>query len=99
MNNGAVDGCVVLHNGKIVYEEYPTIQPNDIRIITSVTKAFVLTALAILEDQGKIDLGKPVENYLPELKGSDWAGTRLRDLVDMRSGMEGVEEGNDAVDR
>jgi len=96
VNNGAVDGCIVLHDGKIVYEEYPTIQPNDIHIIMSVTKAFVLTALAILEDQGKIDLGKPVENYLPELKGSDWAGTRLRDLVDMRSGMEGVEEGNEA---
>jgi hypothetical protein len=33
---------------------------------------------------------------LPESKGSDWAGTRLRDLVDMRSGMEGAETSNDA---
>jgi CubicO group peptidase (beta-lactamase class C family) len=96
VNNGAVDGCIVLHGGKIVYEKYPTIQPDDFHIIMSVTKAFVLTALAILEDQGKIDLAKPVENYLPELKESDWAGTRLRDLVDMRSGMEGAETSNDA---
>ncbi len=73
-----------------------TIQRDDLHIIMSVTKAVVLTALAILEDQGKIDLEKPVETFLPELKGSDWAGTRLRDLVDMRSGMEGVETGNDA---
>ena len=96
VNNGAVDGCVVLHAGKIVYEKYPTIQSDDLHIIMSVTKAVVLTALAILEDQGKIDLAKPVENYLPELKGSDWAGTRLRHLVDMRSGMEGAETSNDA---
>ena len=96
VNNGAVDGCIVLHAGKIVYEKYPTISPNDSHIIMSVTKAFVLTALAILEDQGKVDLTKPVEQYLPELKGSDWAGTRLRDLVDMRSGMEGVEDTEDA---
>ncbi|PYJ39458.1 MAG: hypothetical protein DME84_01600 [Verrucomicrobia bacterium] len=96
INNGAVDGCVVVHAGKIVYEKYPTIQRDDLHIIMSVTKAVVLTALAILEDQGKIDLEKPVETFLPELKGSDWAGTRLRDLVDMRSGMEGVETGNDA---
>ncbi len=96
INNGAVDGCLVVHAGKIVYEKYPTIQPDDLHIVMSVTKAFVLTALAILEDQGKIDLEKPVENFLPELKGSDWAGTRLRDLVDMRSGMEGAETGNDA---
>lgn len=96
VNNGAVDGCIVLHAGKIVYEKYPTIQPDDLHIIMSVTKAFVLTALAILEEQGKIDLEKPVDSFLPELKGSDWAGTRLRDLVDMRSGMEGAETSNDA---
>jgi hypothetical protein len=96
INNGAVDGCIVLHDGKIVYEKYPTIQPNDIHLMMSVTKAVVLTALAVLEDQGKIDIDKPIENFLPELKGSDWSGTRLRDLVDMRSGMEGSETGNDA---
>jgi CubicO group peptidase (beta-lactamase class C family) len=96
VNNGAVDGCIVLHAGNIVYEKYPTIQPADLHLIYSVSKAFVLTALAILEDEGKIDLQKPVENFLPELKGSTWAGIRLRDIADMRSGMEGNETGNDA---
>jgi hypothetical protein len=96
VNNGAVDGCIVLHDGKIVYEKYPRIQPDDLHILMSVTKAVVLTALAILEDQGKIDIEKSVESYLPELKGSDWAATKLRDLVDMRSGMEGAEDSNDA---
>src|SRR6266481_4553617 len=96
VNNGAVDGCIVLHEGKIVYEKYPTIQRNDLHLIMSVTKAFVGTALAILQDQGKIDLQKPVEYYLPELKGSGWAGTQLRDVADMRSGMEGSETSNDA---
>jgi len=94
--NGAVDGCIVLHAGKIVYEKYPTIQPNDLHLIFSVTKAFVSTSLAILEDQGKIDLQKPVENFLPELKGSAWAGIRLRDVADMRSGIEGNESSTDA---
>jgi CubicO group peptidase (beta-lactamase class C family) len=96
VNNGAVDGCIVVHGGKIVYEKYPTIQRDDLHLMMSVTKAFVGTALAILEDEGKIDLEKPAENYLPELKGSGWAGTRLRDIADMRSGMEGSETGNDA---
>jgi hypothetical protein len=49
VNNGAVDGCIVLHAGKMVYGKYPTIQPDDLHTITSVTKAVVLTALAILE--------------------------------------------------
>jgi CubicO group peptidase (beta-lactamase class C family) len=96
VNDGAFDGCIVLHAGKIVYEKYPTIQPNDLHLIYSVTKAFVLTTLAILEDQGRVDLQKPVENFLPELKGSAWAGIRLRDVADMRSGIEGNESSNDA---
>ena len=96
VNNGAVDGCIVLHAGKIVYEKYPTIQPNELHLLYSVTKVFVLTALAILEDRGRVDLQKPVENFLPELKGSAWAGIRLRDVADMRSGIEGNESGNDA---
>ena len=96
VNHGAVDGCIVLHAGKVVYEKYPTIQPNDLHLIYSVTKALVLTTLAILEGKGKIDLQKPVEDFLPELKGSAWAGIRLRDVADMRSGMEGNESSNDA---
>ena len=37
-----------------------------------------------------------MESYLPRLKASAWAGTRLRDIADMASGMEGSETGNDA---
>ena len=96
VNNGAVDGCIVLHAGKIVFEKYPTIHPDDLHMAMSVGKAFVATALALLEDEGKIDLEKPVEYYLPELKGSGWQGVRLRDVADMRSGMEGEETSNDA---
>ncbi|MFL6299793.1 MAG: serine hydrolase domain-containing protein [Terriglobales bacterium] len=96
INNGAVDGCIVLHGGRIVYEKYPTIEPNERHLIYSVTKAFVATTLALLEDQEKIDLEKPVETYLPELKASAWAGVRLRDVADMRSGVEGAETGSDA---
>ena len=53
VSNGAVDGCIVLHAGKIVYEEYPTIHQNDLHLMMSVTKAFVGTALAILEDRAR----------------------------------------------
>jgi CubicO group peptidase (beta-lactamase class C family) len=80
VSNGAVDGCIVLHAGKIVYEKYPTIHQNDLHLMMSVTKAFVGTALAILEDEGKIDLRKPVENYLScatsPICAQAWKGVR-----------------------
>ena len=56
----------------------------------------MLTTLAMIEGEGKIDLRKPVEDFLPELKGTAWAGIRLRDIADMHSGIEGDESSNDA---
>src|SRR5581483_8837961 len=43
-------------------------------------------------DSGKVDLNRPVEAYLPEFAGIDWAGTTVRDLAEMASGMEGAED-------
>lgn len=87
-----VDGFIIVHKGVIVYEEYPHMRVTDRHLAFSVTKAFVGTALGILESEGRIDLEKPVEKYLPEFTGTAWAGTRVRDIADMASGMEGVED-------
>lgn len=95
IHNGAVDGCIIVHQGHIVYERYPAIRPNDLHITMSVTKAVVAATLAILEERGRIDLEKPVDAFMPELKRSGWGGVRLRDIVDMRSGIEGSENSGD----
>jgi CubicO group peptidase (beta-lactamase class C family) len=87
-----IDGFIILSKGDIVYEQYPHMSASDQHLVFSVTKAFVGTALGILEMEGKIDSNKPIEQYLPRLNGSAWAGTRVRDIADMASGMEGVED-------
>jgi CubicO group peptidase (beta-lactamase class C family) len=92
INNGAVDGCIVLHQGKVVFEQYPNMGPDDLHLMFSVTKAFVTTALAILEDQGTIDLQKPVESYLPGLKSSAWGGHAVA-----RYRRHGVGDGRERV--
>ncbi len=92
VTGGDVDGFVILHKGEIVYEEYPHMMPSQQHLAFSVTKAFVGTAIGVLETQGKIDIDKPIETYVPDLASSAWAGTRVRDIADMASGMEGVED-------
>lgn len=87
-----VDGFIILRHGNIVYEQYPHMLPSQKHLLFSVTKAFVGTAVGILEAQGKIEMDKPIEQYLPELTSGAWAGTRVRDIADMASGMEGVED-------
>src|SRR5579864_6379097 len=93
---GDVDGFIVLHKGVVVYEAYPRMQRTDRHLSFSVTKAFVGTVLGMLEDDKRVDLDQPIEQYLPEFAGTAWAGTHVRDIADMASGMEGVEDSPDA---
>ncbi|WP_262693138.1 serine hydrolase domain-containing protein [Kordiimonas aquimaris] len=87
-NNPFVDGVVVLSHGKIVYEAYPRMNNYDRHIGWSVTKVYISTALAALEHQGRVDVSKPVEVYVPELSGSAWQGISVRDIVNMASGID-----------
>jgi CubicO group peptidase (beta-lactamase class C family) len=79
---------VVVHQGRIVFEEYPRMQEFEKPIWWSVTKVFASTLIAILEDRGQIDVDQPVEKYLPELASSDFKGVTVRNVLDMASGVD-----------
>lgn len=88
---GHLDGCIVILDGKIVYEKYPRMRPRDKHIWWSISKSVAGTIVGLLEEQGKVDVSKPIETYIPELAKSDWAGTPVIDVLDMASGMTGLE--------
>ncbi len=81
-------GLVILHEGDIVFEAYPRMQPYQKPIYWSVAKVLVSTLVAILEDRGQVDVTQPIETYIPELKGSQLAGIRVLDILDMASGID-----------
>jgi len=83
-----IDGIVVLHKGQIVYEAYPNLKPYQKHLAWSVTKVVVSTALAILQNQGKLNTMLPIERYLPELEGTAWASTSVQNIINMASGMD-----------
>lgn len=91
LRSSTLDGFLILHKGMVVFEEYPRMQATDRHLLFSVTKAVVGTVLGLLEEQGRLDLELPVEQYLPELAPTAWAGTSVRDIADMASGMDGAE--------
>jgi hypothetical protein len=78
-------------DGKIVYEKYPRMRPRDKHIWWSVSKSVAGTIVGLLEEQGKVDVSKPIESYIPELTKSAWKGTPVIDVLDMASGMTGLE--------
>jgi CubicO group peptidase (beta-lactamase class C family) len=58
----------------------------------SVTKSVVGCIAGILNDLGELDPEQPVEAYVPEVAGSGYGGARVRDVLDMRTGVAFSEE-------
>ena len=93
MRGDFVDGFVVVHQGKLVYERYfGDFGPNDHHLWASCTKSLVSMALGILVQEGRIDLDARVSHYLPELRESGFASRTLRQLLDMTSALDYVED-------
>ncbi len=81
-------GIVIVHRGDIVFERYPRMQPHEKPIWWSVTKVLPATLVAILEHRGLVDATQAVERYVPALKGSDFEGVTVRNVLDMASGVD-----------
>jgi CubicO group peptidase (beta-lactamase class C family) len=96
VNDSTVDGAIVVHNGQIVYEAYPRMLPTDKHNYMSISKGLVSTLVAILEDRGLVVAERPIETYIPELAGTDWAGTAVLDILDMASGIDCLETDSDS---
>ena len=86
-----VDGFIVIKDGEILYERYKTMRPFDKHIWFSSSKVVGSTLLALLEAEGKIDLSRPVSDFIPELKGSVWDTVTVQETVDMATGLNGTE--------
>ena len=94
--NHRVQGVLMIHKGKIVYETYPGMAPMARHIWMSPGKATVGLILAMLEEDGKIDLSKPVIDYVPELAGTNWDGIPMIDAANMATGLA-LEETLDSI--
>ena len=87
------DGIVVLHRGRIVYERYAgAFGPHGRHIAMSVTKSFVGTLAELLIHEGRLDEGRTVASYVPELAASGFGNATLRQLLDMRTAIAFSED-------
>ena len=85
-------GMVILHRGKVVFEEYPRMEPYERPIYWSVTKVLVSAVVSILEQRGQVEIDKSIETYIPELVASSYAGITVRNILDMATGVDCQEE-------
>ena len=65
--------------------------PTDIHIWMSASKPTVGLLVAMLADEGKIDLDKPVPTYVPEIRGTAWEQATVRNVMNMSNGLDTEE--------
>jgi len=85
--NHRVQGVMMIHEGKVVFEAFPGMNPMDRHIWMSPGKATVGLILAMLAEDGELDLSKPVVDYVPELAGTNWDGISVLDAANMETGL------------
>ena len=86
-----IQGLLVIHKGKIVLEEYPGMRELDKHCWFSAAKQVLGLTVHILEEEGLIDLEKPVTYYIPEYDSEDWKKVKVKDLLHHNAGMDYVE--------
>lgn len=96
LDTNYVDGMIVMHKGKIVYEIYlGGLTPDGLHAAMSVSKSFTGTLGAVLASEGVIDPEENVTRYVPELAGSGFGDATVRQVMDMTTALQYSEDYSD----
>jgi CubicO group peptidase (beta-lactamase class C family) len=84
------NALLVIRDGKIVFEDYRNKSSARTHFISfSMAKTITSMLVGIALEQGKIaSLDDRAEKYVPELKGSGYDGVTIRQVMQMRSGVD-----------
>ncbi len=86
-----LQAMIFIHKGKVVYETYPGMNRTDRKVWASSAKTTAGLVMAMLVEEGKVDLRKPVVEYVPSLKGSVWDDVTVGNVVNMATGLDNEE--------
>jgi len=82
------DGLVVLHQGKLAHQTFCSgMTANDPHILMSISKSMLGLLAGILAAKGILNLNAEATSYVPELDSTAFAGAKVHDLLDMRTGI------------
>ena len=90
-------GLLVVHNGKIALEDYYRgHRAEGHHISWSMVKSFVSALVGIALAEGAFEsIEDPITRYVPKLKGSGYDGVRIKDILQMSSGVKFNEDYGD----
>ncbi len=90
LDSSYTQGFLFIQNDTIQYENYWSGQKEDIKHISwSMSKSYVSALFGIAMEEGYIkSIDQTVDEYLPELKGSGYDGVKIKDVLQMASGLK-----------
>ncbi|QIB64431.1 serine hydrolase domain-containing protein [Kineobactrum salinum] len=91
-------GFVVVHRGRVVYEQYPGMQPEDNHLWASNAKLMASLLVDLLINDGLIDAHKTYGHYMPDFLATAWSGIRIIDILDMTPGLDTEEDSRTRAD-
>lgn len=96
LDDTCTDAVVIVHGGRVVFERYAGQTRSDTpHLLMSITKSVVGCVAGNLVDRGLLDPAQPLTDHVPELADGGYRGARVRDVLDMRSGIKFSEEYTD----
>jgi CubicO group peptidase (beta-lactamase class C family) len=97
LTESGTTGLLIIKDGKIRYEEYYQGHAQDKQHISwSMGKSFVSALFGIAIDEGYItSIEQTVTDYVPELRGTGYDNVRIKDVLQMSSGVKFNEDYGD----
>ncbi len=90
------DGFLVIRGGRVVSEQYFNgMTPPTLHLLQSVSKSLTGALAGALAGRGLLAPERPAEEYVPELRGTSFAGATVRQLLDMSTGTKFSEDYDD----
>ena len=89
IDSSYTQGLIIIQNDTIQYEDYWRGQTEDVKHISwSMSKSYVSALFGIAMEEGFIQsVEQSVDEYLPELKGSGYEGVKIKDVLQMSTGV------------
>lgn len=89
LDSSDTQGFLVIQNDTIHYENYWKGQSEDTQHISwSMSKSYISALFGIAMEEGHIkSIDQTVDEYLPQLKGSGYEGVKIKDVLQMSSGI------------
>ena len=88
LNKTYTDGFLVIHNGRILHEEYRDMHDYQRHLLQSVSKSLTSCLFGVFVGQGLIDVTQTVAHYLPEFAESAYGDAQVQHVLDMSASVK-----------